>query len=524
MRPAPHAAGPLPATLATVGAVPVEHPAPVELDTPDGRVRGVRAGGVDRFTGVPYGAPPVGPRRFAAPERVRPWHGVRDATGPRTRAVQVVPRGLRTATRLAPGRRHGEDCLDVEVVAPLGAAAGVAAGAPGRPVLVWVHGGAYRSGSGADYDGAPLALLGDLVVVTVDYRLGAFGFLDLSDALGTAPDGRYAGNAGVRDVLAALEWVRRCVAAYGGDPDRVTLAGESAGAGIATSLLLVPRAAGLVHRVIAQSGPPSLNCTRVEAADAAREFLVALGAGAEDRDRLESARPREVLAAMARVDRLRPDGLPFRPWFDGDLLPESLEAAKTAPTLAVPLLIGTNRDEHRLFTVLRQAVLPLTRERIALLLVAEHGPERAARILARYPRDARGLSDLGTHGVFTMPSAALADRHSAVAPTYRYRLDYGSPRLGLGAFHALDLLLLFDGPAAVERVLLGRPDPRRAALADRIRRSWVSFARDGDPGGGWPRYAPPERLVRLLDLTDSVVSDPEGDRRAAWDGTELAVP
>lgn len=493
------------------------------LAIPDGRVRGTRHGGVDRFRGIPYAAPPVGPLRFAAPAPPAPWPGVRDATSPSVRAVQPLPGILRVLDAARGSRPMGEDCLAVHVVAPAGAAADTAAGRPGRPVLVWVHGGAYRTGSGADYDGAQLALLGDLVLVTLEYRLGAFGFLDLPDALGTGGAG-YATNAGLRDVLAALQWVRRSIAVFGGDPDRVTVAGESAGAGILTSLMLVPSARGLFAGVIAQSGAPNLSATRAESADAAREFLVALGVGAGNRGRLTAASPREVLSAMAVVDRLRPDGLPFRPWFDGDLLPGSPAAAATAPTMAVPLLIGTNRDEHRLFTVFRVGVVPRSRERISLMLVAEHGADRADRILAGYPVGAAGLSDLGTHGVFTMPAIALADRHSVVAPTYRYRLDYGAARLGLGAFHAIDLLLLFDGPAAVERALLGRPTPERAALADRIRRRWVEFARTGTPGDGWPAYAPPQRRVLILDATDRVLADPEAARRIAWDGTDLAVP
>lgn len=498
---------------------------PVDVATPDGLVRGLRVDEVDVHRGIPYAAPPTGVRRFAAPTAPTPWRAVRDATAAPKRAVQPVPPVLRAARRVSEGVRHGEDCLTVDVAAPAGAAQDTAAGRPGRAVLVWVHGGAFRTGSGAEYDGAPLVRLGDIVVVTVNYRLGALGFLDLADALGLAADDRrFAGNAGVLDVIAALEWVRDTIASFGGDPARVTIAGESAGAGIVTSLLVSPQARGLFGGVIAQSGALNFTTERDDAADAAREFLVALGAAPDRLDRLRDATPGQVLSAMRRVTALRPDGLPFRPWFDGDLLPASHAAARDAPTTAVPLLIGTNRDEHRLFTVLRQDVVPRSRQRIALMLVAEAGADRAARILARYPDDPRGLNDLGTHGVFTMPAVHLADRHSVVAPVHRYRFDYGTTWLGLGAFHAIDLLFLFDGPAALDRVVLGRPSPERTALADRLRLHWVEFVRSGSPGGDWPRYQVPGRETKLFDVTDSVAGDPEGDRRRVWHDAEVPAP
>lgn len=498
---------------------------PVEVVTAAGVLRGRRTDGVDEFLGIPYAAPPVGARRFAAPAATPPWTGARDATATPVRAVQPVPPVLRAARRVREGVRHGEDCLTVDVASPAGAAQDTAAGRPGRAVLVWVHGGAFRTGSGAEYDGAPLARLGDVLVVTVNYRLGALGFLDLTDALGLdAGDPRFAGNAGVLDVIAALEWVRDTIALFGGDPARVTIAGESAGAGIVTSLMVSSRARGLFAGVVAQSGALNFTTEREDAADAAREFLVALGAAPDRLDRLRDATPGQVLSAMRRVTALRPDGLPFRPWFDGDLLPASHTAARAASTAGVPLLIGTNRDEHRLFTVLRQDVVPRTRERIALMLVAEAGAARTAQVLDAYPDDSRGLNDLGTHGVFTMPAVHLADRHSAIAPVYRYRFDYGTTRLRLGAFHAIDLLFLFDGPAALDRVLLGRRSPERTALADRLRRHWVDFVRTGSPGGDWPRYEVPARATKLLDVTDSVAADPEGARRRVWHDAEVPAP
>ena len=485
----------------------------VKLATCDGVLAGQRANGVDRYRGVPYAAPPTGPRRFAAPVPPVPWSGIRDATSEPTRAVQPIPPVLRQLETLRPGTRFGEDCLNVDVVSPTGAS--------GLPVLVWIHGGAYRVGGAGDYDGAPLARLGEMVVVTVTYRLGALGFLDLPDALGVDPDDiGYVSNAGLRDVIAALRWVQESIASFGGDPARVTVAGQSSGAGLVGALLVSPHAAGLFAGAIAASGGLNMTSDREEAANAAREFLVALGVGTERPERLRTASARAVLAAMRTVDALRPDGLPFRPWFDGDLLPVSRQAAAAAPTAAVPLMIGTNRDEYSFFRVFRQAVVPMRRERIAVMLLADTGARRAETILGCYPDDRRGLGELGTDAVFTMPALAMAERHGAVAPSWVYRFDFGSARFGLGAFHAIDLMFLFDGPRALRRALLGPFSPDQQALAGRLRQHWAHFVRSGTPGPGWPRYKPPERLTKVFNLADAVVADPAGDRRRAWHGAD----
>lgn len=486
---------------------------PVVLSSRDGLIVGRRGDGVDVYRGVPYAAPPTGPLRFAAPVPAAPWTGVRDATAEPVRAVQPVPPVLRQVESVRPGSRFGEDCLTVDVVSP--------SGASGLPVLVWIHGGAFRVGGAGDYDGAPLARLGEMVVVTVSYRLGALGFLDLPDALGVDPDeAGYVSNAGLRDVIAALRWVRESIAAFGGDPARVTLAGQSSGAGLVGALLVSRDAAGLFAGAIASSGGLNMTADRDEAAAAAREFLVALGVGTERPERLHTASSRAVLAAMREVDALRPDGLPFRPWFDGELLPASRQAADRTATAPVPLVIGTNRDEYSFFRVFRQAVVPMRRERISVMLLAETGARRAETILARYPDDRRGLGELGTDAVFTMPALATAERHGAVAPTWVYRFDFGSARFGLGAFHAIDLMFLFDGPRLLRRALLGPWSADQEALAGRLRRYWVDFVRTGDPGPGWPRYEVPDRLTKVFDLADAVVADPPGDRRRAWHGAD----
>ncbi|MEJ5946682.1 carboxylesterase family protein [Pseudokineococcus basanitobsidens] len=502
--------------------------------TPSGAVRGLRRstafGEADSWRGVPYARPPVGEHRFAAPAPPAPWGGVLDATGPGpacAQTVPVLPRSLGLVLG-ATGRRT-EDCLTVDVHAP----AGAATDGRRRPVLVWVHGGAFVTGSPGEYDGAVLAARGDVVVVCVGYRLGAFGFVDLADAVGRPGPGRRGvdpervpSNAGLRDQVRALEWVRDAVEAFGGDPARVTLAGESAGSASVALLMSSPAARGLFSAAICQSGALSIATDREDAARLARELCSQLGVSREEPEGLWQASTRDLLRAVAAVSATRPEGLVTRPWFDDDLLPASLAAAHATRTPPVPLLAGTNRDEHTLFRRFVRDVLPETRPRLAAALDAAAPAEDVDRILGAYPDDERGLTDLGSHLIFTMPSIHHSDAHAAHSPTWRYRVDWGPSTFGLGATHGVELYLLW--PYAPLRRSLQRldRDGRVAALADRVQRHWLHFVRHGtpDPGvGRWPAYDPDQRTTLVLDLEDRVVLDPEGARREAWRGRDVLV-
>ncbi|MDO9354729.1 MAG: carboxylesterase family protein [Solirubrobacteraceae bacterium] len=482
-----------------------------------GRLQGApwRDGAVHAWRGVPYASPPVGARRFAAPVPHPGWAGVRDATAGGSSAPQPVPmRPGPLSTWLSARRSRSEDCLFLDVWAPVEPASP-------RPVVVWIHGGSFTTGAGSEIDASRLADEGDVVVVTVNYRLGGLGFVDVGDAVGG--DERIVSNPGLRDQLAALEWVRDHIGAFGGDPARVTIAGESAGSASVTLLATSPRARGLFRGVIAQSGALTLAIDRDDAARNARVVLDELGVSRERIDELWRRPASAIVAATARAQRRRTGALVTRPWWDDDLLPASL-ADGYASFAPVPLLIGSNADEHRTFTRLRKDVMPLTREALGTVLVESLGVDHAGRVLAEYPEGADGLNDLGSDLVFGMPSVHLAERQAAHTSSYLYRLDFASRLRALGSFHAIELTQLFPSDPRVDRLLFGRPSAERDAFGADLRARWLQFVREGQPGDDWPVYDPGgDRLIRRWNLSSATESDPWSARRRAWAGRDVTI-
>lgn len=477
--------------------------------------RATTDGRVHTWQGIPYAAPPVGARRFGAPAPPEPWTGVRDATASGRMAVQApAHRPGPLKIWLGARRGRGEDCLFVDVWAPAEPAAP-------RPVMVWIHGGSFSGGSG-QLDPSLLVEEGDLVVVTVNYRLGGLGFIDLHDAVG-GDDERIVSNPGLRDQLAALAWVRENIGAFGGDPDRVTIAGESAGSSSVCALATAPAARGLFHGVIAQSGALTLMIDREDAARTGRLVLDELGVSRERIGRLWELPASAFLRATIACQSRRSGALVTRPWWDGDVLPSTLGAAYDA-FAPVPLIIGSNADEHRTFTWTRRDIMPLTRHSLATALVNSLGGVDAERVLGTYPDDPDGLNDLGSDFVFGMPGIHLAERNATRAPTWNYRFQLPSWIPGLGAFHAIELMLLFPAGGRSERVVFGRRSPARDALAARLRGDWARFVHDGAPGDSWPAYDPDgDRATKIWNLSDGVQFDPGRERREAWAGRDVTI-
>jgi para-nitrobenzyl esterase len=489
------------------------------VETSYGPVRGADDGRVKTWKGIRYAAPPVGDLRWRAPVPPQPWTDAADATAfgpvsPQPRSP--IPMGL--------GTRADEDCLFLNVWAPADVT-------DAKPVMVWVHGGAYIFGSGSQpmYDGTVLAEGSDVVVVTLNYRLGALGFLDFSSA-------GFDSNVALRDVLAALRWVQDNIAAFGGDPDRVTLFGESAGAAITTTLLAVPDAAGLFSRAIAQSAP----ATSIYGSDRARAmaelFLERLGMTA---DEAHQAPVQALIDASQEVfdhvPATSPGLLAFAPTVDGDLVPDyPVTLARAGKTHPVPLMIGTNKDEAALFRLMRSPLMPIAPKAVRTMFgeMANDQPgvqlPTSEQVSWAYPakmartRSIGVASDVG----FRMPTVWFAEGHTTVAPVYLYRFDWATPlfkAIRLGAAHATELIYvwgnLISGPRDVTFKLGGLKTGE--ALSMRMRARWTRFAATGDPNlpigePHWAPYRADDRATLVIDREDRVVDDLDRPIRQIW--------
>lgn len=463
---------------------------------------------------IPYAAPPVGELRFRAPQPVTPWDGVREAT-----RFANAAHSHRFSSPLGILKRQiqDEDCLTLNVCAPAGR------GPQRRPVLVFIHGGGYFEGSSAlpVHDPTPLVRRFGIVLVTINYRLGGLGFVDFSQY---APD--FESNLGLRDQIAALAWIRRNIAGFGGDPDNITVWGQSAGASSVLTHLAVPAAQGLFHRVIAQSPIPDAVRTPDQAAETSRRVVEALGADpGEVADVLRKAPATAITSAairvMLRTARAVPCQMSLAPVVDGDFLPEDPTTAIVhGRAHRVPLLTGSMRDEmgHAGWVPVRRFVdlFPTTPARVDRMFAATD-PGARSRVLEHYPDYPRAaaLTRLATDCFFVRPMIAAAEGHARHAPTYLYRIDYAPPvlrRIGMGAIHATDVPLVFGSGGATVLAVGGRRE--YGAISDWVQRHWIEFVRTGTPG--WPGYAQDRSAVVVDHPEPRVVTDLYSDTWTAW--------
>ena len=501
------------------------------VETRRGWVRGTLEGDVRVFRGIPFAKPPVGPRRFGAPEAPEPWPGVRDAT-------RFGPASHQASRPLAPilgilVDEESEDCLSLNVWTP---AAGDGAR---RPVMVWIHGGAWVIGSGSErtYDAAHLARRGDVVVVTINYRLGPFGFLRTRE-LGGEVDA--TGNESMLDQVAALEWVRDEIAAFGGDPGNVTVFGESAGSVNIACLLTMARARGLFHRAVLQSG--SLNLTRPPstALDVARQILAELGIAPVDTRRLRDVPAKDLMAAANAVAG-RSVIPPFSPVADGELIPaQPFAAIAEGSARGVPLIVGTNLEEMKLYRFLDPSLEQLDEaalvQRCAMLFpgTGPDGRAQAERRVETYrsARRARGEDAssvetwlaISTDHIFRAGALKLAELHARHTPdVFVYRFDWKAKEPGRpqGAIHALELPFVFGTLATSEIGAIAGRTPAAEALAGQMQDAWLAFARSGRPRAAglpdWTAYAPPRRATMIFSDQPHIVDAPQEPERAVWD-------
>jgi para-nitrobenzyl esterase len=506
------------------------------VETRCGKVEGQRRTQHSVFRGIPYAQPPTGALRFAPPAPCEPWSGVRACTEFGAAAMQGVP----FAAGMEVAQAQSEDCLSLNVYTP-------AADARRRPVLFFIHGGAYTVGASSMplYDGAALVERGDVVVVTINYRLGLFGFLYLGEEgerVGAVP------NLGILDQIAALAWVRDNIEAFGGDPANVTVFGESAGGTSVAALLVAPRARGLFQRAIAQSTalhqrlPPRALAERTRDA-----LLLRLGLGSAELGRLRELPAEILIRAQRSAER---EELGFRAFFPvchADSLPVHPEQAYADPTQPrIPLIVGSNRDEWNLFdaanvtrwstplsaeeeqSALERLSRALPRASAAMLraLMATYASARAAAAL---PHDARAvLRAIEGDLIFHISGIRLAEAHvRAGIPVYVYRFSYASPALrgALGACHALELPFVFGTYADPSQERFAGHAPAVAPLSTSMQRCWLHFAHEGRPGSAetgpdqeteWRPYELTQRPTLVFGAARELVSDPFGRERAAW--------
>ncbi len=513
---------------------------PPIVETQSGKVEGVLRGAHAAFLGIPYARAPVGELRFRAPEPPPSWSGVRAASA----FGASAPQGAMFAPGVVADGPQSEDCLFLNVFTPVDVRASAyewtAAGEPKRAVMVWIHGGAFTVGSASSplYDGRRLAEEHGVVVVTLNYRLGLLGYLPFGE------DGERWGaldNRGLHDQLAALRWVRANIHAFGGDPDNVTVFGESAGATSVGLLLATPQGRGLFRRAIAQSTTGPLILPTADDAEARRaKLLKALDLPTREPERLAHVPLAALMRAQAEVEAQTHGWPHFHPVVDRALLPaQPAELLRSGQGDDVPLITGTNRDEWNLFALmaLPEWSAPLA-EADAIARFAQKLPAgastaapelfaiyRASRRARGLPHDERALlraleGDLR----FRIPTLRFAELHRARAETYVYLFSHGSPALGgaLGACHALELPFVFGTYDAPNQDRFAGEGEAVVRLSRAMREAWTSFAKEGIPRAAdlpaWPRYELARRPTLDLSAAPSIVEDPLGEERAAWEG------
>jgi para-nitrobenzyl esterase len=490
-----------------------------EVRTKQGRVRGRMEDAIVVFKGIPYAAPPFGPNRFQPPRPHSPWDGVREAVefGP---TVPKPPYFPPFDVLLPEPSIPGEDCLNLNIWTP-------DTGAARLPVAVWIHGGAFANGTGAipTYDGSRFARDG-VVCVTINYRLGADGFLYLGEG---------GGNRGIQDQVAALQWVQENIAAFGGDPGNVTIFGESAGGMSVGTLLSMPSTRGLFRRAIAQSGAGHHVLSPGTAQKVGRYLAEKLeveptqeAIAAVPLPRLLQAQIQLSADAFAHPDPQRwgevaGNLMPFEPVVDGHAIPvRPIDGIAAGAGGDVDVLIGTNAEEQRLFMVPNGVIGHITEDVLAGTVAAYGLPVsqtlstyRASRPQA-HPGDL--LAAIITDWFYRIPAIRLAEAHmQGTGATYMYQFRWRSPQFDgqLGACHALEIPFAFD-TLAVEgyEAMMGHEAPQQ--VAHTMHRAWVEFMTHGDPG--WPRYDSEHRATMCFDTSTELVNDPAGDERTLWTG------
>ncbi|WIM68582.1 carboxylesterase/lipase family protein [Corynebacterium breve] len=491
------------------------------VTTTSGRVRGLidPLSKVRTWRGVPYGADTSGPHRFRAPRSVPSWPGIKDCT-------EYAPPALQGTYGLTSKVIGSENCLTVDIVRP--------DTDEELPVVVYFHGGSFLMGSSHEkvLQGHNLAVNTNVVYVSVNFRLGVLGYLDLRSV---GPD--CVANPALRDQILSLRWIKRNIAAFGGNPNSVTIMGESAGGASVVSLMIAPSARGLFHRAIAQSPPVSAVHTRIQAAMWASTLLDYMGMSRlSTLDDLRAVEGEELVrvgqAMIVRGRELMYLNSSFMPTVDGETLTQHpIDAFNDGNEAPVPFIIGTNSDEASFAKAL---YLRMSKRSAAARRILEvFDAENADRVLKAYgmATERKEFAALLADAVFWAPSVSIASAHRHFAPTWMYRFDYANEtmqRLGLGAMHSSDLAVVFGAPGVTRASRLDRFGSTEGFedVSTTMQYHWGHFFHFGRPGEEWPRYATrtdtePGRATAIFDSTAHVVYDPRQTKRRAWESFRM---
>jgi len=501
------------------------------VSTKAGKVEGSFEGGLYVFKGIPYAMPPDGDLRWMPPQPVKPWSGVQ----PAKKFRPIAPQNMMVGGPMAgfgEVEPQAEDCLFLNIWTP-------GLDSAKRPVMVWIHGGAFTIGSGSSamYDSDRLPKRGNIVLVTINYRLGMLGFLRLKDAT----DGKIpaTGNEGLMDQVAALKWVKENIAAFGGNPKNVTVFGESAGGMSIGCLMAMPSAKGLFHKGILESGVGSTAGPLDEANVTGEHFLKVSGIKKDDVKALLALTPAQLLEfEMKMRTGLAGPGETSKitatvPVIDGEIIPDvPNERAKNGSAKDIPTIIGTNLEEWKLFGLMQPGFAKLDEvemlKRLSTFMPTESAKELAAGY--RKAREKRGesitpaeiLSAIQTDLMFRMPALELVEaQRDNKQLAYSYLFTWKSPVMGgaLGACHALEIGFVFG---KYDATFCGT-GPDADKLAECIQDAWLAFARTGDPSckciGKWPVYGS-KRMTMILEKNSHVEAAPYEDERRAWDNVK----
>ncbi len=501
--------------------------------TKSGKLEGSYQNGIYVFKGIPYAAAPVGNLRWMTPQPVAPWEGVR----PAKQYGAMAPQNLMAAPSDSPfvpnfgGQPQSEDCLFLNIWTP-------GLDDARRPVMFWIHGGAFIIGSGSEafLEDGKLAKRGDIVLVSINYRLGAAGFMNLNEITGGKIPA--TGNEGMLDQVAALEWVQENIAAFGGDPDNVTVFGFSAGGMSIGTLLALPAAKGTFHKAINRSGATNVVSTLDSAVDMSKQYLGIFGLNGNDIDGIRSLTTQQLLDGQQQLgEKMREEenrATPFQPTVDGKVLPEMpIIAIRKGSAKNITLMAGNSRDELKSMNAMNPSLRNLDEAGLVERLNKILPPELVPGLVKAYrdsmqqggamatPTDI--LGSINTDMMFRIPTILLVEaQRDNGARAYNYLFTYKSPAMDgvLGAMHGLDNPFLFG---SLDAEFTGN-SPEAESLAIKIQDSCAAFAHTGDPScesiGKWPVYGK-ERMTMILDKNTRVEAAAFEMERSAWDGYDI---